>query len=167
LFFLLLEDHRLSGYIKLKSHFKTTLSRDVSDMILGAHIATGATRMVYAHATQSDAVVKLENIANSFCNIYEEQVWYHVKDTEFAQWFAPVLRISPNGTVLVMRRTMPVSINDLPKHVPAFFTDLKAENFGRMDGRIVCHDYGFHRFIERGMTKKMRLANWEAKETKA
>lgn len=156
----------MNAFIDLGEHFVTTLARDVSDLSIGKHISTGTTRAVYQYANTTDQVLKLENNAYSFCNIYEHQIWDRVRDTEFAKWFAPVIHISSNGVALVMRRTQPARLEDLPKHIPAFFTDVKAENFGWMDGRIVCHDYAFHRFIERGMTKRMRLANWESKETK-
>jgi hypothetical protein len=44
--------------------------------------------------------------------------------------------------------------------MPAFFTDLKRENFGLLLGRLVCHDYGVNLLMENGMTKRMRKANW-------
>ncbi len=148
-----------------KEHFKTTLARDVYGLLVGDYIDKGAHRSVYTHASLSDAVVKFENRERSFCNVYEHQVWNRIKDTEFAKWFAPVIDISANGVVLIMRRTTKVEARDLPTHVPAFFTDLQPCNFGWMDGRIVCHDYGWHRLIERGMTKKMRRATWAATHT--
>jgi len=130
-------------------------------MVIGDHIACGSTRCVYAHAmSPEDTVVKIEAGDALFCNVYEHQVWEHVEQTEFAKWFAPVRKISPCGTVLFMARCEPVHKTDLPTHVPAFFTDLKANNFGWYEGRVVCIDYGYHRFIERGMTKKLRKAVW-------
>ena len=157
----------MHAYVYPDEHFKTTLGRDVFGMLVGDRIGTGTTREVYCHALHADCVVKIENGAQSFFNVYEHQIWERVKDTDLADWFAPVLHISPSGTVLIMRRTEPVREQDLPDRVPAFFTDLKAENFGWLEGRIVCHDYGHHRFIERGMTRKMRKASWRSAETLA
>lgn len=60
-----------------------------------------------------------------------------------------------------MQRAEPVSARDLPRKVPAFFTDLKAENWGRIDGRFVCVDYGLHLLHEHGMTSRMRSVRWD------
>lgn len=150
------------AFVYPEDHFKSTLSRDVYDLLVGDHIATGYTREVHACIAHPDCVVKLENNAKSFHNIYEHQVWEKVKDTKFAKWFAPVHSISSNGTVLIMKRTTKPRLEDLPAEIPAFFTDVKPENFGMYEGRIVCHDYGFHKLIERGLTKAMRKVDWEA-----
>lgn len=150
----------MSGYVDVKEHFTTTLSRDIRDMFLGDAMGYGTFRHVFNHATNPDAVVKLENGAQSFHNIAEWQVWQSVKDTELAKWFAPCISISASGTVLVMQRAKPVSVDELPKLVPVFFTDLKAENWGLIGKRYVCVDYGLHLLHERGMTKRMRRAYW-------
>lgn len=150
----------MSGYIDLDTHFTTTLSKDVQGMLLGDAMGYGTFRHIYNHATDPDVVVKLENGAQSFHNVTEWQVWQSVKDTEFAKWFAPVKHISASGTVLIMQRAQPVTVKDLPKKVPAFFTDLKAENWGRIGNRFVCVDYGLHLLHEYGMTKRLRAARW-------
>jgi hypothetical protein len=154
----------MTAFFNIDEHFRDTVSRDVASMVLGECIGYGTTRAVYVHATDESKIVKVENTAQSFCNVYEHEVWDHIKDTEFAKWFAPVEYISPSGTVLVMRRTEAVPVDLLPKQLPVFFTDIKAENFGRLNGRVVCHDYGYHQFIERGMSKRMRKvkpADWK------
>lgn len=149
------------AYINMNKHFKTTVARDIRDMVIGECLGYGSTRAIYVHAMDNNAIVKVENAAQSFCNVYEHEVWEHVKYTDFAKWFAPVRYISSCGTVLVMERTQPIPEDLLPKEIPAFFTDIKAENFGRLNGRFVCHDYAYHRFIERGMTRKMRkVKDW-------
>jgi hypothetical protein len=151
----------MTAFFNINDNFTTTAARDVADMVLGECLGYGTTRAVYVHAMDEHKIVKVENGAHSFCNVYEHEVWDHVKDTEFAKWFAPVEYISPTGIVLVMRRTESVPSSLLPKEIPAFFDDIKPENFGMLDGRFVCHDYAYHRFIERGMTRKMRkIKGW-------
>lgn len=44
--------------------------------------------------------------------------------------------------------------------MPVFLTDFKPENFGLLNGRVVCHDYGNHLLHERGMSTAMRNAPW-------
>lgn len=130
------------------------------NLLCGDLIASGMSRHVYTCPIVPDCVVKVE-ARPWFQNVQEDHVWHRVSETKFGQWFAPVRWLSPYGRVLVMERTMPVGMTELPKKVPAFFTDLKRQNWGRLpNGRIVCHDYGTHLMLERGMTSAMRTADW-------
>lgn len=142
-------------------HFPTTLGREILTMVCGDFIGRGYYREVYAYARDPQAwVAKLENGHQSFANVREWEVWLSVRDTKLVKWFAPCHDISSSGLVLIQARTEQVPIERLPKRVPAFFTDLKAENWGLYNGRIVCHDYGNHLLHERGMSCGMRDANW-------
>lgn len=141
-------------------NFTTNAARDVARMVLGTRLGCGSTRVIYQHATDAELIVKIEDGARSFCNIAEWTVWEAVKDTAFARWFAPVVSISPAGIVLVMKRCDELRLSELPEHIPAFLTDIKAENWGLFEGRPVCLDYGYHLLLERGMTKAIRKANW-------
>lgn len=152
----------MSAFINLRDHFETTIASDVCSMLLGDCMGYGTYRAVFEHAFDPELIVKVEPGARSFCNIYEHQVWERVKETRFSKWFAPVEHISPNGSVLVMRRTRAIRAEELPDRIPAFFTDIKPENWGLIDGRPVCHDYGNHLLIERGMTKATRVAQWDS-----
>lgn len=149
-----------TGYVDTVSHFQSTLSKDVRDMLIGESIAYGAHRHVFNHASDATLVVKLEDIAKHFYNVNEWQAWERIRYTPFAKWFAPCVDISPCGTVLLMKKAKAVTAEELPKLVPAFFTDLKAENWGKLGKRFVCVDYGLHLLLEHGMTKRMRKANW-------
>lgn len=149
------------GYVDTAIHFKTTLSKDVRDLLLGDEIAYGAHRHVFKHATDPGLVVKLEDIAKHFYNVSEWQVWQRVKSTAHAKWFAPCVDIGPSGTILMMKKAEPATAAKLPRMVPAFFTDLKAENWGFINGKPVCIDYGLHLLLEVGMTTRMRRANWD------
>lgn len=141
-------------------YFGNNVSRDLSRLVLGDALGSGQYRQVFEWLPDPSLVAKVEDGAGCFTNILEEQVWRRVRDTEFAEWFAPVVSISDTGILSLQRRTEPVSRCDLPKRVPAFFADLKLSNWGRFEGRVVCHDYGIHMMLEKGMTKRMVAAEW-------
>lgn len=126
-------------------HLSATVKEDALDLLLGAWVGNGCARAVYEYAPDPENyVVKLETKARSFQNVAEYELWNRVVNTSMAKWFAPVSKISVCGIALVMRRTIPVKcIADMPKRVPAVLCDLKIQNFGLMDGRVVAHDYGF------------------------
>lgn len=120
----------------------------------------GSGREVYACRVRPELVVKLEAERYSFQNIREWEVWQSIQYTPWAKWFAPCESISPNGSALLQRRTTPVPEGRLPDRVPVFLTDLKPDNFGMFEGRVVCHDYGNHLMLENGMTNRMKKAQW-------
>lgn len=132
--------------------------REATNMLLGVKLGAGSTRAVYVNDLNPAQVVKIEH-GNGFQNVQEWLLWQEVKDKpELAKWFAPCDHISPNGLLLVMRRTEQPKIA-YPDAVPAFFTDLKLTNWGELDGRIVCHDYGLlARFYS--LNKRTKKADW-------
>lgn len=132
--------------------------REVTNMMLGNLLGSGSTRSVYINDLNPLQVVKFEHGAG-FSNVQEWLIWQEVRETpELARWFAPCDFISPNGLVLVQRRTSQPKIA-YPEKVPAFFTDLKLTNWGELDGQIVCHDYGLlARFYN--LNKRLRKADW-------
>lgn len=152
----------MTAYVDFDQHFKTGLARDLAGMILGDYDGHGTYRSIFHHASDPSLIVKVENGRQSFSNVHEWEIWKAVRDTKLAQWFAPCVDISPAGMVLIMRKCEPSNVRSLPDKVPAFFTDLKAENWGFYEGRPVCFDYGNHLMLERGMTTKMRKARWTA-----
>lgn len=137
---------------------------DGFNLLCGRLVGRGSTRDVFECNIRKDVVIKVESeeIRSRFQNIQEWMVWGRIAGTEFEKWFAPVLEISPNGRCLMMARTEILGQAELPDRMPAFFTDFKRQNFGRYQGRIVCHDYGSNLLMEVGMTKKMRKVNWRA-----
>lgn len=144
-----------------KKHFTTIVGIDIAGMLLGEKIGSGQFRDVYAHATNPDYVVKVENGARSFHNVAEYDLWKAVEDKPIAKWFAPVSHISPAGSVLVMRRVEHLPKQFLPKQVPDFFTDLKVDNWGLFEGRPVCCDYGLTLLLDRMTSSgRMKRATW-------
>lgn len=135
---------------------------DAFNLLCGRQIGSGMTRTVFECSVAPQYVVKVENaeIRTHFQNMMEWFVWNRVVGTDMEKWFAPVHEISPDGRCLVMHRTTPISGIHLPKRMPAFFTDFKPANFGLLKDKVVCHDYGSHLLMERGMTKAMTTVRW-------
>lgn len=136
--------------------------RDTLLLFAGRQIGAGVYRRVFEVQTDPSLVLKVEEGGGDFSNQMEEAVWRAVRDTKFRRWFAPVVAISPWGVALLMRRTEPLTDRDCRRitHLPAFFTDIKRANFGMLNGRVVCHDYGLHLLLENGMTSRMRRVKW-------
>jgi hypothetical protein len=67
------------------------------------------------------------------------------------------IRISPAGAVLIMQKADPIREAELPKKLPALFTDLKISNWGIINGRPVCIDYGWQRM---NTNTKLEKACW-------
>lgn len=114
--------------------------RETLGLLLGAPLGRGAARRVYANALDPRTVVKIEDAACSFQNVQEWETWRLVADTPLARWFAPCRFISPSGVVLIQDRAE--DIDKFPAEIPAFFTDLKLANFGRIGRQFVARDYG-------------------------
>jgi hypothetical protein len=140
--------HEVAGFCK----------SDGFQLLCGRHIGKGAFRNVFECGFDPSLVVKVESEQRSFSNVMEWEVWHSVVETEFEKWFAPVVQISPNGSVLLQRRTTPVL--KWPERIPSFFTDIKRANFGMFNGNFVCHDYGLNMLIERGLTRRLSKVNW-------
>ncbi len=159
----------MTATFDFSEHFSTTLAKDIAGMLLGRCDGVGTHRVIYEHATDPSLIIKIEGEAGSFRNIYEHQVWEHVKETKWAKWFAPVVSISPAGTTLIMRKCEVARLEDMPRQVPAFMTDLKFENWGwytptKGERRLVCLDYGNHLMLEHGLTNRMRtVRDWRIK----
>lgn len=134
---------------------------DGFDLLCGKQIGSGISRNVFECRLDPTLVVKVQrdDTRAPLENMMEFEVWQSVMMTEHAKWFAPVELLSTTGRILLQKRTMPS--RDLPKKVPAFFTDLKPSNWGILDGQPVCHDYALNLLMELGLSNKMRKANWE------
>lgn len=125
-----------------------------ADEVLGA----GMDRKVFSLYNNEKFVIKYEEYPDQ--NVLEQFIWGAVKDTVHAKWFAPVIGNSPCNHFNIMQRTAPIRADELPERVPSFFTDLKPSSWGMINGRPVCHDYGKILMLEKGMTKRMKKANW-------
>lgn len=129
------------------------------NLICGELLGEGIHRKVFECRIDPTIVIKIEQDHSTFANIREWQAW---TDCQYykpvADWLAPCVDISPNGTVMFQKRIASLSRNDkLPEQLPRFLTDVKPQNFGWLDGRIVCHDYP--QMITTASTK-LRKVEW-------
>lgn len=143
----------------------TPVITDIITSLCGKHLGEGCYRSVYEYALDDNYVVKLENGEHD-CNIIESLIWNEVRflkgELEWVKdWFAPVKWISPNGRVLVMRKTtVHNESKKRPDKIPAFLWDVKDSNFGWLGKNYVCHDYGqFYNMIS--YSKQMKKAKWD------
>lgn len=147
-------------FLKL-SKYSDTIINDMGSLVCGRKLGSGATRTVYRCALDDTKVIKVEALSYSFCNITEWEIWKEVRGTKYERYFAPCRDISPNGAVLVMDRTAPLHEHPLPKMLPSFFTDCHSKNFGWLNGRVVCHDYGYNDIILKGIrNSKLKRVKW-------
>lgn len=121
------------------------------DILCGEYIGSGASRTVYQSNLFENWVIKIERDGiNS--NLLEYETWCVVKNTKFKKWFAPCAWISDNGKVLIMEKTEPLEklSKKMIKTLPKFISDVKRDNFGLLNGKLVTHDYAFtiDKFIE-------------------
>ena len=138
----------------------TAIHRDTFWLMCGNRIGSGMSRVAYTCEFNSDWVIKVEDRAQSFQNVREWEAWQWVKDHPEARWFAPCLHISPNGSVLIQRRTITPRPKEFMDRMPVFLGDFKRQNYGMLDGKLVCHDYGTNMLMEHGRSQKMRKVEW-------
>lgn len=134
--------------------------REAKWMLCGDLIGRGSARETYHCRANSSYVIKIETKGGSFQNVAEWDTWSWLNGGPMAKWLAPCEYISPCGLILMQRKVEPVRCGELPKRLPEFLCDLKPENFGMMDGRFVCCDYGNVGSALRRTSTKMTKAEW-------
>lgn len=139
----------------------TKTFEDAFNLLCGDKIGSGIHRDVFECRISPQYVVKVENSGEwrFFANVHEMKFW---SDNQFcrsiAQWLAPCYMLSPDGRILLQHRASPLRPDDkLPDKLPAFLTDVKRENFGRLDNRIVCVDYASTIDV---ISTRLRKVNW-------
>lgn len=124
-------------------YFPRAVQAEVFDALCGDFLGEGSARDVFEFRHDPTKVVKIETKSKSFQNVMEWDIWEWVRGHPLKKWFAPCHFLGGNGIVLIQSRTDPLPAKyRLPKRVPAILGDLKRENFGLLDGRLVAHDYG-------------------------
>ncbi len=139
-------------------HLAPCILRDLASFVCAESLGQGISRLVFVYRPNPKWVIKIEE--TGFQNVFEQHVWSRVRDTEHKRWFAPIIDCSALGTVILMERTERPRPGEFPKLMPAYLTDFKRTNYGMLNGKLVCHDYGTNLLTEVGMTKRMRRANW-------
>ena len=129
------------------AEFRTATYEDLFNLVCGKCLGEGIHRKVFECKLRDDLVVKVEddgsNFWRYFANVREMQFWSEHSDYKpVAQWLAPCEYLSPDGRILFQKRVEPCTrAFKLPERMPTFLTDLKRENFGWLDGKLVCIDY--------------------------
>lgn len=142
--------------------FTGAMKNDLMETTCGDRIGRGQYRLVYECNLDPSCVVKVEPIGTEFCNTAEWRIWDIVKDTKHAKWFAPCVYISPNGIILIQKKTTPYKSKP-PNKIPNFFADIKGSNFGVYKGHLAFHDYANNFMTEKGLSKRMQTTEWEFK----
>jgi hypothetical protein len=119
---------------------------DTFNLLCGRFIGEGVHRKVFECKLRPDLVVKVESVDDNglrnFMNVFEMNFWDRNEyNKKVSEWLAPCEYLSPDGCILLQKKTEPVSKNVLPDKLPAFLTDIKPTNFGMLNGKIVCIDY--------------------------
>ena len=142
-----------------------TATNDFISLFLGKRIGFGSARSVYEHRFDKTLVIKVETACKSFQNVEEWEVWEIAQnDKKLKNWFAPCVAISDCGAILLQKKTVPAYRKDYPKEIPKCFGDLKYDNFGMLDGRFVCNDYGTF-IISNGIRQGFKKAIWWGEES--
>jgi hypothetical protein len=136
--------------------FNAFIKAEFTALIKGKIIGSGSTREVFQHKQNVNWVVKVEEGGKSFANAIEWDTWLHA-NPELREWLCPCIDISPAGSVLIMQKAEPIRASELPKKLPALFTDLKISNWGMINGKPVCIDYGWQRM---NTNTKLEKACW-------
>lgn len=122
---------------------------DAFNLLCGDKIGSGVHRNVFACRLRPELVVKVEIDGGQwryFANAQEMKFWSDQQHyPKVADWLAPCDYMSPDGRILLQRRADPIRSTDtLPENIPSFLNDIKRENFGFLNGRLVCVDYAMH-----------------------
>lgn len=144
---------------RLLDLFTNTVAKDLCGLMAGDQVGYGMSRDVRVFLPDPEYVLKFELDSGRFQNVMEWEFWQEVRDMNwFNQWFAPCRMISACGTILMMRRTYAPKI-PYPEKIPSFITDTKLSNFGQLEDRIVCHDYG-RLLMTNYLTRRTKKAKW-------
>ena len=141
--------------IKQETHYS-----ELSDLVLGRQIGFGVYKDVFVFQPNTDLVIKFA-ATDPAMNYREWDIWNSV-DKEIKKWLAPCVRISDCGVFLIQKRVERKPKKDYPKMIPAFLTDTKYSNFGWIDNKFVCCDYGgfYNIFLDGKPNTKLVKANW-------
>lgn len=137
------------------------MEEELKDVLIGTKLGWGIHRDVYKCKIDDSFVVKVEREDHNFANIIEWKIWEEVQYAEnLARWFAPCERISTNGKILIQKKVEMGRKKDYPRQIPAFFTDVKMENFGFIGNQLVCFDYASIVWSRNLNEKKMKKVIW-------
>jgi hypothetical protein len=150
------------AHADIEKCFTGTVAKDLFSLVRGELLGEGVARHVYGYDLDESLVMKFEIGGQSFQNVAEWEVWRWARGTSKARWLAPCISISPSGSVLLQKRVEPLPRSQRPKRLPAWLSDVKTENFGILDGKVVCCDYGTTIVAIRQLSNKLVAREWHA-----
>lgn len=115
---------------------------------------------MYQHPERDDWVIKvarpnpslpLEKNPAVIHNRNEYTVWQQWESLR--EWLAPVISISSCGRYLTMQKGE--SVDRAPEEVPMCIEDRRVINWVRLNGKVVCCDYG-----EKSVIRAMEKGEW-------
>lgn len=115
---------------------------DFIELFCGERVGSGLDRTVYDCRVNPNVVVKVETTKRGFQNVFEWEMWDALRGTEMAKYLAPCVHISEAGICLLQKKVEPLSGRYKNVKIPNWLSDLKPDNFGVLDGRVVACDYG-------------------------
>ena len=145
------------------SNFPIAVNHDLISSLTQQEGGNGSSRAVFIWPLDESLVLKLETTI-TFQNIIEWETWSALKDTIHSKWLAPCVWISNSGSALLMKRTQSLIAGKEPKVlIPAWLTDTKRSNYGLLNNKLVCHDYGTNLLLNHGAfggKVQMKKPNW-------
>lgn len=132
--------------------------------LLGEFLGRGRSREVYASPIDENIVIKIAyNPQGIMDNADEWTLWCLSKDRELRNWLCPIIGVFGDGRVLYMKKVEHTSKDELRRfeEVPAIIEDVHTDNWGILDGRLVCFDYAVNSSTSIPKKLKMKKVVWE------
>lgn len=134
------------------------VSLELCDFIFGELLGSGISRYVFDYKPDKKWVIKVD-VSDYNANVIEHKIWEHVKFTKNEKWFAPCGTISRCGRIMLQRKVEYATYDKYPKKMPTFLTDFKYQNFGLLEGKLVCVDYAGAIITSFG-ERKLKIVEW-------
>jgi len=127
----------------------------------GDLLGYGISRYVFEYKRDKRWVVKIDLSCYS-ANSLEWQIWSDVeKIPQLSKWFAPCGDMTRACSVMLQRRCkIKLPHDKYPNKVPDFFSDLKYDNWGMFNGKMVCLDYASTSLVQLRKDYKLVPAKW-------
>ena len=133
---------------------------EIFNGLCGDIIGEGVSRVVYDCLINDDYVVKIHKASWEGINQnYNEFLIYSEASVKIRKYLAPIHWISDYNIVLFQRKCEPLQKKQIPKKIPRFLNDRKQENWGLLDGKVVCFDYGICKTTFNSIDTE--LVDWE------
>lgn len=138
------------------------VNKSAYNLLIGNYIGEGEYRTVYECCLRDDLVAKIEKPEkrHAFANVHEFSIWQEYKEIEAVRmWLAPIYIMSDCAQILLQSKVSSVPVDFVwPDKLPSFLGDIKRENFGWFENRLVCIDYANTVFKA---NTRMKAVKWD------